>query len=147
MKIILKEKIAPLGEAGTIVNVKPGYARNFLIPQGKAVEATDSNLKAFEEEKKLLERKATKEKRAAEELAKRLAKISVTAAVQVGEEDKIFGSVTNQNIADLLKDQGFDIDRRKIMLSDGLKALGVYDIPIKLHPEVEATIKVWVVRE
>ena len=147
MKIILKETIDKLGKAGTIVDVKPGYGRNFLIPQGKANLATDSSLRAYNEEKKLIERRASKEKKAAEALADKLSKISVTSAVQVGEEERIFGSVTNQNIADLLKAQGFDIDRRKIMLDDGLKALGVYDVSIKLHPEVDATIKVWVVRE
>ncbi len=147
MKIILKETLENLGKAGEIVEVKPGYARNFLIPQGKANLATESAMRAYKEEKKLIERKASKEKNAAEELSEKLSKISVTSAVQVGEEEKIFGSVTSQNIADLLKDQGFDIDRRKIVLDDGLKALGVYDVKVKLHPEVDATIKVWVVRE
>jgi large subunit ribosomal protein L9 len=147
MKIILKETIEKLGKAGEIVDVKPGFARNFLIPQGKADLATDSSLKAYDEQKKLIERKASKEKKAAQDLADKLSKVSVTSAVQVGEEEKIFGSVTNQNIADLLNAEGFDIDRRKIMLDDGLKALGVYDVSIKLHPEVDATIKVWVVRE
>ena len=147
MKVILKENMDKLGEAGNIVEVKPGYGRNFLIPQGKAIFATNANLKAYEEEKKLEERKALKGQKAAKELAEQLSKVSVTSAVQVGEEDKIFGSVTTQNIADLLKEQGFDIDRKKILLSEGLKALGVYDVKIKLHPEVEATIKVWVVRE
>lgn len=147
MKIILKENMEKLGEAGTIAEVKAGYARNFLIPQGKAILATKSNLKAYEEEKKLAQRRALKGQKAAEELAEQLSKVSITSAVQVGEEDKIFGSITTQNIADLLKEQGFDIDRKKILLSEGLKALGVYDVPIKLHPEVNATIKVWVVRE
>lgn len=147
MKIILKETIEKLGKAGEIVDVKPGYARNFLIPQGKANLATESAMRAYNEEKKLIERRASKEKHAAEDLAEKLSKVSVTSAVQVGEEEKIFGSVTTQNIADLLKDQGFEIDRRKIMLDDGLKALGVYDVKVKLHPEVDATIKVWVVRE
>ena len=104
-------------------------------------------MKAYDEEKKLIERRALKEKHAAEKLAEKLSKVSVTSAVQVGDEEKIFGSVTTQHIADLLNAQGFDIDRRKIMLDEGLKALGVYDVPIKLHPEVNAMIKVWVVRE
>jgi large subunit ribosomal protein L9 len=147
MKIILKENIDKLGEAGSIAEVKPGYARNFLIPQGKAILATKSNLKSYEEEKKLEQRKALKGQKAAEELAEKLSKISVTSAVQVGEEDKIFGSITTQNISEMLKDQGFDIDRKKILLSEGLKALGVYDVQIKLHPKVNATVKVWVVRE
>lgn len=147
MKVILKETIDALGDAGKIIEVKPGYARNFLIPKGKAVPATNSNLKAYEQELKQENIRAQKGKKIAEELAAKLSKISVTSAVQVGEEDKIFGSVTTQNIADLLKEQGFEIDRKKIILDEPLKALGVYDVAIKLHPEVEATIKVWVVRE
>ncbi len=147
MKVILRETIDALGDAGKIVDVKPGYAMNFLIPKGKAVLATNSNLKVYEQEQKLENIRAQKGKKLSEELAQKLSKISVTSAVQVGEEDKIFGSVTTQNIADLLKEQGFDIDRKKIILDEPLKALGVYDVAIKLHPEVEATIKVWVVRE
>jgi len=147
MKVILKETIDALGDAGKIVEVKPGYARNFLIPKGKAVLATNSNLKVYEQELKLESIRALKGKKLAEELAAKLSKISVTSAVQVGEEDKIFGSVTSHNIADLLKDQGYEIDRKKILLDEPLKALGVYDVAIKLHPEVEAKIKVWVVRE
>ncbi len=147
MKVILKETINALGDAGKIVEVKPGYARNFLIPKGKAVLATNSNLKIYEQELKLVNIRAQKGKKLAEELAAKLSKISVTSAVQVGEEDKIFGSVTTQNITDLLKEQGFEIDRKKIILDEPLKALGVYDVAIKLHPEVDATIKVWVVRE
>lgn len=147
MKVILRENVDKLGEAGTIVDVKPGYARNFLIPQKKAVAANDANMRAFEEERKAELRRAEKGKMEAEKLAAELSKVSVTAAVQVGEDDKIFGSVTNQNIADLLAAQGFEIDRKKIIISESIKALGVYEIPIKLHPEVEATIKLWVVRE
>ena len=147
MKVILKEKIESLGEAGEIVDVKPGYARNFLIPKSKAVPATEANLKAIEEERKLQERRAQKGKQQALELAERLSKISVTSAVRVGEDDKVFGSVTSQNIADLLKEQGFDIDKKKILLDEPLKALGVYDVPVKLHHDVEAKVKVWVVRE
>ncbi|NOY59656.1 MAG: 50S ribosomal protein L9 [Calditrichaeota bacterium] len=147
MKVILKETIDALGDAGKIIEVKPGYARNFLIPKGKAVLATNSNLKVYEQELKLGSLRAQKGKKLAEELAAKLSKISVTSAVQVGEEDKIFGSVTSHNIADLLKEQGYEIDRKKIVLDEPLKALGVYDVAVKLHPEVEAKIKVWVVRE
>ena len=146
MKIILREDIETLGKAGEIVEVKNGYARNFLIPTAKAVKATPSSMKAYQEELKKLEKKALKGKQDAEELGKSLEKISITASVQVGEEDKVFGAITSQNIADLLKDQNFDIDRKKILLDEPLKALGVYDVPVKLHPEVEVKIKVWVVR-
>jgi large subunit ribosomal protein L9 len=147
MKIILKKDIESLGKAGEIVEVRPGYARNYLIPYGHAVQASGSNLKAYEEELKLTKLREQRGKKTAEEFADELSKVSITAVVQVGEEDKIFGSVTSQNIADLLKEQGFEVDRKKILLDEPLKALGVFDVPIKLHSEIEAKIKVWVVRE
>ena len=147
MKVILRKDIEKLGNAGDIVTVKDGYARNYLLPRGLAVPATPGNLRAVEEEKKLAELRANREKRAAEKLAEKLNSVSVTATVSVGEEDKIFGAVTTQMIADLLKEKGYDIDRRKIHLEEPIKALGIYDVPIKLHPEVEAKVKVWVVRE
>ncbi len=147
MKVILKQEIEKLGNPGDIVTVKDGYARNYLLPRGLAVPATPGNLRAIEEEKKLAELRASREKRAAEKLAEKLNSVSVTATVSVGEEDKIFGAVTSQTIAELLKEKGYDIDRRKIHLEEPIKALGIYDVPIKLHPEVEAKVKVWVVRE
>jgi large subunit ribosomal protein L9 len=147
MKIILKEDVDTVGLAGEIVEVKAGYVRNYLIPKKLAVSATPANLKQYEEEKRLEKLQSEKEMRSAENLARQLEKVSVTAAVPVGEEDKIFGSVTSQNISDLLKEQDFDIDRRKIMLDEPLRALGVYDVPIRLHTDVEVKIKVWVVKE
>ena len=147
MKIILKQEVEKLGGPGDIVEVKDGYARNYLLPRGLAVAATPGNLRAMEEEKKRQEIRANREKRAAERLAQKLSSVSVTATVSVGEEDRVFGAVTSQTIADLLKEKGFDIDRRKILLEEPLKALGIYDVPVKLHPEVEAKVKVWVVRE
>ena len=147
MKIILKETIQKLGKAGEIVETKAGYARNYLIPQGLAVAATAANMKVYEQERAAIERKHAKEIEAAEALAAQLNKVSITATIQVGEEDRVFGSITNQNIADLLNEKGFDIDRKKIILEEPLKALGVYEVPIKLHSEVEAQIKVWIVRE
>lgn len=147
MKIILKQDVESLGKFGEVVEVKDGYARNFLIPRQIAVHANDRNLRMLEQERKRLEVKQSKEKRSAEELAKSLEQVSLTATVAVGEEDKVFGAVTSQDITELLKTKGFDIDRRKIMLDEPLKALGVYEVPIKLHSEVEAKIKVWVVKE
>ncbi|MBD3374926.1 50S ribosomal protein L9 [candidate division KSB1 bacterium] len=147
MKIILKQDLDNLGKVGEIVDVKPGYARNYLIPKGFAMRATDSALRMVEEEQKRMERQHEKEKEQAQVWADELSKVSVTATVQVGEEDKVFGSVTNQDIATLLKDAGHEVDRKKIILDEPIKALGVYDVPVKLHPQVEATIKVWVVRE
>jgi large subunit ribosomal protein L9 len=147
MKIILKKNVESLGAVGEIVEVKNGYAKNFLIPKKMAILATPSNLKQYEEERRLNKVLAEKEIRSAENLAHQLEKVSVTATVPVGEEDKIFGSVTSQNISDLLKEQDFDIDRRKILLDEPLRALGVYDVSIRLHSEVEVKIKVWVVNE
>lgn len=147
MKILLKTDFEALGKRGDIVTVKDGYARNFLFPKGIAVPATPGNMKAFEQEQKLMARREQKAKQEAERLAKELEKISVTAAVPVGEEDRVFGSVTSQTIADLLAEKGYSIDKRKILLDEPIKALGVYDIPVKLHPEVEVKIRVWVVKE
>lgn len=147
MKIILKKDVQSLGKTGEIIQVKRGYARNYLIPLGMAVEATPSNLKSYHEESKLDVVRAEKGKKAALDLAAKISQVSLTAVVQVGEQDKVFGSITSQNIADLLKENGFDIDRKKIDLEEPLKALGVFDVPIKLHSDVEAKVKVWVVRE
>lgn len=147
MKIVLKQDVDNLGIPGDVVEVKNGYARNFLIPRKLALKATPQNLRVFEQERKRIEMIRNKDKREAEVLAEKLNGVSVNATVAVGEEDKVFGSVTSQNIADLLAEKGFEVDRRKIQLDEPLKALGAYDVAIKLHSEVEATIKVWVVKE
>lgn len=147
MKIILKSDIEKLGKAGDIVETKRGYARNYLIPKGLAVEATPANLKIIEQEKAAAMRRLQKEIEEAKKFAEQLETVSVTATVQVGEENRVFGAVTNQTIAELLAEKGIEIDRKKIMLEEPIKQLGVFDVPIKLHSEVEAKIKVWVVRE
>jgi len=147
MKIILKQDYENLGKAGEIIDVKPGYARNYLIPQNVALHATPQNMNLFEHQKKREEVKQLKHKKDAQAIADKLKKVSITVPVVVGEEDKVFGAVTTQNIADLLQAEGFKIDRRKIQLTEPIKALGVYEVPIKLHSDVEAIIKVWVVKE
>jgi large subunit ribosomal protein L9 len=147
MKVILRKELETLGNAGDVVVVKDGYARNFLIPNGFALRADKKNIQLLESEKKQQKVKMSKDKKEAELLAEQLNKVSCTATMNVGEEDKVFGSVTSQNIADLIKDQGIEIDRKKITLSEPIKALGIYTIPIKLHSEVEAKIKLWVVKE
>lgn len=147
MKVILKQDYQNLGKFGETVEVKDGFARNYLIPRNYAIMATPQNLKVFEQDRKKEEIKQAKDKRAAELLADKLKDVSLTATVAVGEEDKVFGAITSQNIAELLNAKGFDIDRRKIQLSEPLKALGVYEVAIKLHTDVEAIIKVWVVKE
>lgn len=147
MKVILRQDFEQLGTIGEIVEVKAGYGRNFLIPKGIAMLATDKNLNLLKEEQKQLTIKKDRDKIKSEKLAEELAKVSCTASVQVGEEDRVFGSVTSQDIADLLNEKGFDIDRKKILLEEPIKALGIYDVPIKLHSEVETKIKVWVVKK
>ena len=147
MKVILTETLDTLGEAGAIVDVKDGYARNFLLPRKLALVASKSNMSVFEEENRQRDAQDSKAKREAEILAKTLEKASCTVPVAVGEGDRIFGSVTAQAISDLLVEQGFDIDRRAVVLEEPIRALGVYDVPIRLHAEVEAPVKVWVVKE
>lgn len=147
MKILLRQDFDKLGEAGKVVNVKDGYARNFLIPRGIAFEASARNLHVLEQEKKRYAAMKLKEKKAAEGFSAKLEGVSLTAAMPVGEDDRIFGSVTNQDIADLLAAKGFEIDKRKIVLEEPVKALGIYEIPIKLHSEIECKVKLWVVKQ
>ncbi len=147
MKVILRKDLSTLGKVGEVVEVKDGYARNYLIPRSYAYAALDGNIRALEEEKKSLEKKNQQELQNAESLAAELEKVSITIPVQVGEEDKIFGSVTTQMIADALKEKSFEIDKRKIEIDEPIKALGIYEVTVKLHPSVNAKIKVWVVRE
>ena len=147
MKVILTEKLDTLGEAGAIVDVKDGYARNFLLPRKLALVANKSNMSVYNEANLQRDAQDSKAKREAEILAKTLEKASCTVPVAVGEGDRIFGSVTAQQIADLLVEEGFEIDRRAVVLEEPIRALGVYDIPIRLHAEVEAPVKVWVVKE
>lgn len=147
MKVILRKDHESLGKIGDVVEVKPGFARNFLLPRKIAYTALNSNLKALEEEKKVYAKKEQQELVKSEKLAAELEKVSVTVPVQVGEEDKIFGTVTNQMIADALTEKGYEIDKRKIEIEEAIKSLGIYGVNIKLHPKVSAKIKVWVVRE
>ncbi|MCP4728071.1 MAG: 50S ribosomal protein L9 [bacterium] len=147
MKVILRQDYETLGSAGDVVEVKPGYARNFLIPQRIALEMTKGNLKVLEEEKKRGEQKEVREKKLAEKLAEKLGKVSVTATVTVGEDDRIFGTITSQNVSDLLKEKGFEIDKKQIAIEEQIKALGIYPVSIKLNQGVEASIKLWVVKD
>ena len=147
MKVILRKDYKDLGSAGETINVKPGFARNFLIPKGVALIATPENEKRYLKEIKQLNLKKELDKKRAEKLAKELENISCTITVQVGEEDKLFGSVTTQNIAEALESLGHTIDKRKILLDEPIKSLGIYSVPIKLFPDVEAKVKVWVVKE
>lgn len=147
MKVILKENVENLGQIGDLIQVKAGFARNFLIPKGKAIEATVRNVKVLEHQKKLVQDRVYKTIKSSEALAQRLESISVTLAQKVGENDRLFGSVTAMHISDALKEEGLEIDKRKIVLEEPIKQLGVYTVPVKLHPEVSANLKVWVVEE
>lgn len=147
MKVILRQDYEPLGKVGDVVEVKDGYARNFLIPKKIVYPATPGSIKAVEEEKKRLQAKLQREKKSAELLATEIEKVSVTIPVTVGEEDRIHGTVTTEMIANALLEKGYEIDRRKIELDEQIKTLGIYNAKIKLHPEVTATVKVWVVKE
>lgn len=147
MKVILRRNFDQLGKVGDIVAVKDGYARNYLLPRQIAYQATRGNILALEEEKKQIIKKEAKELEAAQTLANEIEKVSITIPVKVGEEEKIFGTVTSQMIADSMKEKGFEIDKRKIELTEPIKALGIYSVTIKLHPSVSAVVKTWVVRE
>lgn len=147
MQVILKEDVKSLGHLGDMVNVKDGYARNFLIPKGLAVEANPKNVKALEHEKmKMLER-IKKAKVGAEDMAVRLSGTTVTIKAKAGEEDKLFGSVTAMDIAEALKGEGLDIDKKKIVLEEPIKRLGSYAVGVKVYQDVLAQLKVIVVRE
>ncbi len=147
MKVILLKDIETLGSAGEVVEVKNGYGRNFLIPRNEALVATVANMAQFESRRKQQETLSERDRRAAEALAKKLEAESITAQVKVGEEDRLFGSVTAQNIAELLDEKGYEIDRRAILLEDPIRELGVYNVEMRLHPEVTTAVKLWVVKE
>jgi large subunit ribosomal protein L9 len=147
MEVILKETIEKLGAQGDVVKVANGYARNYLLPKKLALPATPANLKQVEQIKISALKKEATERKQAEELAGLMGQLTVTVARKVGENDVLYGSVTTLDIADDLKRQGYEIDKRKIHLEEPLKTLGEYPVPIKLHRDVTATIKVHVVPE
>ncbi|RJP18212.1 MAG: 50S ribosomal protein L9 [Candidatus Omnitrophota bacterium] len=147
MDIILRESVANLGEAGDLVDVKGGYARNYLIPQGLAYSAASANAAQINHKKRLLEDQRKRRIKTEQDLAKRLSEISINIPVRVGEEDRVFGSVTSQNIADSLAKKGYDVDRRKIVLDEPIRALGVYTVPVRFSGDISGNVKVWVVKE
>jgi large subunit ribosomal protein L9 len=146
MQLILKTNVEKLGNEGDMITVADGYARNYLIPRNLAIEATEKNRRTLEHEKRVALDRAVKEKRDAEKLATELANLSCTIRMQAGENDRLFGSVTALDIAAALEEQGIGIDRRKITLDEPIKELGVFTVPAKIHPDVTADIKVWVVK-
>jgi large subunit ribosomal protein L9 len=146
MEIILNQDIDRLGKVGAIVNVKDGFARNFLIPNNLAVPLTPANVKRLEQEKQRKTLGLEKAKREAEALKEKLANISLTIPVLV-QEDKLYGSINSVDLAAALKEEGFDIDKDAIILQEPIKSLGIYEVPLRIHPEVETKVKVWIVKK
>ncbi len=146
MEIILRQAIENLGKPGDVVKVSAGYARNYLLPHGLAYEATPGNLKRIQQEKDRLEAAENERRGKAQELAAKLEEVSLTFSARVGEEGKLFGSVTAADIHQQLEQQGFHVERRQIDLHDPIKALGVYKVPVRLHADVKPEIRVWVIK-
>lgn len=146
MNVILKSEIKGLGKAFEVVKVRDGYGRNWLLPQGLALAATTSNLHNLEVEKKRQASRDTQRKVEAQELAKKLSGTSVTLSVRVHEGDKLYGSIDAKDIVDKLAESGVKLDKSVIVLDEPIKALGVFSVPVRLHPDVEAKVKVWVVK-
>jgi large subunit ribosomal protein L9 len=147
MQVILLENVPSLGKAGDLVKVSDGYGRNYLIPQKKALLATEKSLKVIEHQKRQVQQRMEKTKKDAEKMGQRIEVLSCTFVKTVGESGKLFGSVTSMDIENYLKENGIDVDRKKISLEEPIKNLGMFTVPIKLHSEVTANLKVWVVQE
>jgi len=143
----LKQDVDKVGKAGTIVKVKDGFARNFLLRNDLALPLNSQNLKKLESEKQRKIAQAQKIKTEAQDLKERISAVSITIPALTQEEDKLYGSITSQDLANALKDEGFDIDKSIIMMDEPIKSLGIYEIPVRLHTEVSAKIKVWVVKK
>lgn len=147
MEVILRQHVENLGDRGQIVKVADGYARNFLLPRKLALPVTEGNKRHVERERKLVEQREAEDRGQAEGLAARLSEIEIAIARRVGDTEQLYGSVTAGDIAEFIKGKGFDVDRRKLILPEPLKALGEFDVPLKLHRQVTVTLKVKVVRE
>ncbi|HVE32808.1 MAG TPA: 50S ribosomal protein L9 [Gemmatimonadaceae bacterium] len=147
MEIILRQGVENLGKPGDVVNVKAGYARNYLLPHGLAYEATPGNLKRIQQERDRLEAAENERRAGAQGIAEKLEQVSLTFSARVGEEGKLFGSVTATDIAQQLESQGFHVEKRQIDLHEPIKALGVYRVPVRLHADVKPEIRVWVIKQ
>jgi large subunit ribosomal protein L9 len=147
MQVILRDDMDNLGKSGEVVNVKPGYARNYLLPRGLAIKATAGDIKRVEHEKRVIAARAAKMAKAAQAEADKLSQVSVTIERAVGEADKLYGSVTSRDIAEALRAQGVIVDAKKLQLDEPIKALGSVDVPVKLGRGVSATIKVTVAKQ
>ena len=146
MEVILRQAVENLGKPGEVVKVSNGYARNYLLPHGVAFEATPGNLKRIQQERDRLEAAENERRTAAQGLAEKFEQVQLTFSARVGDEGKLFGSVTSADIAQQLEAQGFHVEKRQIDLHEPIKALGVYRIPIRLHADVKPEIRVWVIK-
>ena len=147
MEVILKQAVEKLGEEGERVNVANGYARNYLLPKGLAIKATKQNIAILQHEKNVIEQREKKEIKGAQKIANKIRSLSCVLKRQVGEKDKLFGSVTSNDVADFLQENGVEIDRKKIQLDEPIKSLGTTRVPIKIHPEITVELKVKVQKE
>lgn len=147
MKVILREDVEDVGQAGQTVDVKDGFGRNYLIPRNLAIPATRANLKAIGEISKQQDFREKKRRRAAEVVKDKIERLSLSAEVLVGEEDKVFGSVTSQEIVRLMETEGIMVDKRAVMLEEPIKTLGVYTVPVKIDKDVVASLKLWVIKK
>ncbi len=147
MEVILRQTVENVGKPGDVVNVKPGFARNYLIPRGLAFPATEGYKKQIAQQKARLEAAESERIKAAQEVASRLEQVSLTFSARVGEEEKLFGSVTAADIAEQLQAQGFDIEKRQVELHEPIKSLGVYRVPVRLHAEVHPEVRIWVIKQ
>ncbi|HZV46425.1 MAG TPA: 50S ribosomal protein L9 [Thermodesulfovibrionales bacterium] len=147
MKVILKEDIKKIGSMGQTVTVADGFARNYLVPKGLAVQANIKNMKSLEHAKKVIQEKAKKMKASVQDFADRLSKITLVIKAKAGEEGKLFGSVTTMDIAEQLKNEGIEIDKKKISLDEPIKRIGTYAVSVRLHPEIDTQINLQVVEE
>ncbi|MDQ7787234.1 MAG: 50S ribosomal protein L9 [Thermodesulfovibrionales bacterium] len=147
MKVILKDEVKNMGNMGQIVEVADGYARNYLVPRGLAVEANTKNIKSLEHQKRVIQEKVKKVRNQAQELSNKITTISLVIKAKAGEEGKLFGSVTTMDIAESLKNEGMEIDKKKISLDEPIKRLGSYTVNIKVHPEVTTQVNLQVIEE
>ncbi|MDD5643989.1 MAG: 50S ribosomal protein L9 [bacterium] len=147
MKVILSESVDKLGKIGDVVNVAPGYARNYLFPKKLAVSATDTNIQSLKKKAEKEKKKEEQNVQDAKDIAAKLSEVSCTISMEAGEEDKLFGSVTTADIAKLLKDEGFEIDKKQIEIDIPIKKLGVYNIVVNIYRDAKATFKLWVVKK